>query len=324
MLISTPLSDRIRADMFTHLSAMEKAGISPEQSFSLLRLPDQVQPCVTTMQKMLSKGMDVPTAGLASGLFTALETTILRTAFNAGSPEISYQRLATRYNHLARQSSLITSRMMMPLFILFIALLVQPLPALMTGAISVGNYLLFVLRPFIVLAALVYLYRFISSRLRKITPDPTSIQISLSVLLTHIPLFGTMLVRRNVRDFYENLALMLEAGIPLFDALPKAVDTVSLCVIRADFCRLLPQLKQGMTLAQAVASLHYQSKYPVQSFVQTGEGSGNLPEMLLRFADAESEAVAQFQSEVALWSPRLFYGVIVAWMAYQLLHQRII
>lgn len=217
------LPDQVRADMFAHLAAMEKAGIDPEKAFSLLNLPHKLQARVLTLQAMLSKGMDVPTAGLKSGLFSELEVGILRAAFGAGSPEISYKRLATRYAHQARQTSLMKSRMMMPLLVLFIALLVQPLPALVTGSVSASGYVLAVLRPVVLLFGLVFLYRFVAVRLMRVTKKPTSIQVRLSVLLTHIPLFGPMLVRRNVRDFYENLALMLEAGMPMLDALSNTV-----------------------------------------------------------------------------------------------------
>ena len=48
-------------------------------------------------------------------------------------------------------------------------------------------------------------------------------------------------------------------------------------------------------------------------------GVGSLPEMLLRFADGESEAVARFQVQLAEWLPRLFYGAVAMWMAYQIL-----
>ncbi|PRC94613.1 type II secretion system F family protein [Solimicrobium silvestre] len=319
-----PLADQVRADLFTHLAAMEKAGLPPDKSFSLLRLPGNLQARVVALRKLLGRGVDIPTAGSQSGLFSELETNLLHAAFNAGSPELTYKRMATRYAHKARQASLIKSRMAMPLVVLFIALAVQPLPALVAGTLTASGYLLSIMRPFVLLAGGVFVYKFIATRLFNMTAKPTPIQVGLSTLLTRIPLFGPMLVRRNVRDFYENLALMLEAGLPMLDALPKAVNTVSLCVIRADFSRLQSMMAQGMTLAQAVGNLHYQGKYPVQSFAQTGEGSGSLPEMLLRFADGESEAVAQFQVQVAEWLPRLLYGMVMLWMAYQLLHQHII
>lgn len=319
----TPMPDRVRADMFLHLSVMERSGLSPDTAFSLLKLPARFQQRVGILRRMLSKGADIPGAGYTSGLFSEIETNILRAACHAGSPELTYKRLATRYDHKARQASLVRSRMMLPLAVLFIALAVQPLPALVAGTITGAGYALSVLRPFVVLGGAFFVYQFIAKRITVMTDRPSPIQIALSRLLTHMPLFGTMVVRKNVRDFYENLALMLEAGMSMLDALPKACDTVNICVIRADFKRLLAVMERGSPFADAVATLQYQGKYPVHSFAQSGEGSGTLPEMLLRFADGESEAVAQFQVQLAEWLPRLFYGIVAMWMAVQILNSQI-
>ena len=128
-----------------------------------------------------------------------------------------------------------------------------------------------------------------------------------------------MHVRRNNRDFFSSMALLLEAGIPMFDALPKAVETIGNCVIREDFSRIKPCMQQGATLAQAVEQLIYGGNAQVIGYIQTGESSGTLPEMLLRFADAETAAIQHFQQEVVAWLPRIVYGLLALWMAYSIL-----
>jgi len=320
----SPLPDQVRADMFLHLSVMERAGLPTDQAFKLLNLPPVLTPRVNVLRRLLGKGADIPGAGFKAGLFSELETHIIRAACSAGSPEITYKRLATRYAHKARQASLVRSRMTMPLLTLLIALAVQPLPALVAGTINTTGYVLSIVRPFLVLGGGVFLYRFLARRLTTSTDRPDALQVRLSELLTRLPLFGVMVVRMNVRDFYENLALMLEAGIPMLEALPMAVSTVGLCNIRADFARILPQMEKGATLSQALAGLRFQGPNSVHSFVVTGEGSGALPEMLLRFADGESDAVTQYQIQLADWLPRLFYAGVAVWMAYQILNSHII
>lgn len=65
--------------------------------------------------------------------------------------------------------------------------------------------------------------------------------------MTNLP--RTQHVRRNNRDFFSNLALLLEAGVSMFDALPLAVDTISNCVVRDDFTCLKRQVLHGGALA---------------------------------------------------------------------------
>jgi hypothetical protein len=41
--------------------------------------------------------------------------------------------------------------------------------------------------------------------------------------------------------------------------------------------------------------------------------------MLVRHAGAETDALNHFQQQLADWAPRLFYAMVAAWMALQLL-----
>ena len=320
----SPIAIQVRATMFVHLAAMEKAGLPADKSFAHLQLPAAFQPRVVATRKLITRGKDIATAGFTSGLFSEIEYQLLRAATDAGSPALTYQRLAQRYEQKARAASQIKSRLALPTLMLLAALLIQPLPALVAGSITGSAYLWGVIRPFLALAGLFFVGRFSWKRLQNQTDKPTSIQISLTKLLASLPVIGTLLVQANVRDFYENLALLLEAGVPMLDALPKATKTVSLCTIRTDFAQLLPHVTRGAPLSQAVVNLHYKTKNPAHPYIQTGEASGTLPEMLLRFADGESETVAQRQAMLAEWLPRLVYGAVAAWMAYQILQPHIL
>ena len=312
-----PLSFQVRADLFNSLAAMEQAGLPVAQAVALLRLPGAAAARVEQFRKRIARGMDVATAGERSALFTALEVSLLRAALHAGSPATTYRRLAERYAQQALQIATIKSRLLLPLFVFIIALLVQPLPSLVSGAISGTDYLVQVLRPLAVLLALYYLALRLKAWFAHAPAAPA--QALLAQQLTQAPLFGAMHVRRNNRDFFSSMALLLEAGIPMFDALPKAVETISNPVIREDFSHIKPRMAQGATLAQAVEQLAYVGNAQVMGYIQTGESSGTLPEMLLRFADAESGAIKHFQQEVVAWLPRLIYGAVALWLAYGVL-----
>jgi len=320
----TPLPDQSKADLFLHLALMERSGLPPDKAFALLTLPAGLNGRLGVLRGLLNGGADIAAAGLKSGLFSEFEARLVAAACHAGSPARTYQRLAQRHALKARNAALVRSRMALPLVSLLIALAVQPLPALLAGSVTGPGYLLSILRPFLVLAGCVFLYRFCARRLSVWTDRPTPVQTALSGLITRLPLFGAMVVRKNLRDFYENLALLLEAGVPMLDALPKALRTVGLCTIRADFAILQTMLERGSTLSQAVANLQFQTRCPVQGYIVSGEASGALPEMMLRFADGESEALAHFQAGLATWGPRLFYALVAVWMACQILNRHAI
>ncbi len=312
-----PLMFQVRADLFSSLAAMEKAGLPTDKAVGLLRVPGAGQARLEKLRAWMSRGADIATAGDKSALFTPLEVSFVRAALQAGSPAVTYHRLANHYTQQAQQIAAIKSRLSLPLLVLVMALLLQPLPQLFAGSLSGGGYLLQVLRPLILLLALFYPARRFWFWFGQTPVTPT--QTVIAQRLTRLPVFGAMHVRRNNRDFFSNLALLLEAGIPMFDALPLAVGTVSNCVVRADFALIKQQMVRGATLEQVVEQLNYIGNTQVIGYIRTGETSGTLPEMLLRFTKAETDAITHFQQQVAAWLPRVVYGVIMLWMAYSIL-----
>lgn len=313
----TPLSFTLRADLFTHLAAMEKAGLPTDKAFALLKLPAPAPARIDAARKLLARGKDIATAGQQSGLFSELDVHIVRAASSAGSPARTYQRLADTYTQKARLSKTIKSRMTLPIAIFVLSLFLQPLPAFITGNMTPAAYLWHVLRPILLLAGLTTLIKWFVVWLESAAPAP--IRNKIENRLTHIPLFGEMHVRRNARDFFESLALMLEAGMTMFEALPQACKTIGNQRIRAQFAGILPKMKQGATLAEALSHVRYLGDRQVLALVSTGESSGSLPEMLWRYATMQTEAITHFQQQVADWVPRIVYGAVMLWMAYGIL-----
>lgn len=311
---------RVRAQLFQHLAAMEKAGVPAERAYALLDLGPSARARVDTFRRLFARGVDPATAGLNSSLFTLFEARLLRAAFGAGSPLATYQRLATSHATRAAQLATMRARLVLPAVILALALFVQPIPQLFTGAISMAGYAARTILPLAVIAMsgalLVQLNTWFSSG------APAPWRPAMERILLALPLFGTLHLRRNARDFNESLAMLLQAGVALFEALPPALATVDNHMVRADLAQLLPALKTGTTLAQAIGTLRLVDTTQLYAFVQTGEESGTLSEMLMRHADAETEALALAQIELANWLPRILYALVAIWMVVQLLGNR--
>ena len=312
-----PLPLPARALLFQHLAAMEKAGVPAERAFALLELGLAARERVIRFRQLFAKGIEPATAGGNAGLFTLFETRLLRAAFAAGSPEPTYQRLARTHARHAAQMTAVRARLVLPAATLALALFVQPLPKLFMGALTPGAYLLQASAPLIVIALLgaaaVHITTWFASG------QSSAWRPALEKALLAMPLFGAIHLRRNARDFCESLALLLGAGLPLFEALPHALATVDNHLVRADFARMLPAVLSGATLAQACRALDVVDAHVLFAMVHTGEESGTLPEMLMRYADAESEALALRQNELVTWLPRLIYACVALWMAVQLL-----
>ena len=305
-----PLPYRVRAELYTQLAQMENAGLPFDRAFAVLRLPKPLQARVEAMRTLLTRGVEFASAGEQSGLFNQLDSRLIRAAMNAGSLEKMYRRLAGYYADRAMQLSAMKSKLMLPAAIFLLALLVQPIPALIGGSLTMAGYVWQVLRPMLLIAALVYLVR----ALVRIDGRTTG-----KSFYQRVPLYGRIFVRQNLRDFFESLGLMLEAGVSMLDALPIALDTVQDGDMRRELSKISLRIAKGTSLTDALPGVGYVTDERLAQFVRTGEASGKLPEMLLRHTKMETESINSFLEQLAMWMPRVVYGAVVVWMAYGLL-----
>ena len=315
-LAAAPLPWQVRSDMFAQLAAMEKAGLPAAQAFGLLKIPPKLQPRVKAVKRLLGRGVPLARAGLQSALFSDLEGSLVEAATQAGSPAPVYRRLAEYYMQRAAQARAMKSRLALPAFMLIVGLLTQQLPQLVAGNISLGSYAWHSIRPLLLIALL---YFALTRIYRVIEGEETELRIALDRVLMRLPVFGKMLVRRNLRDFFESLALLVEAGMPILDALPRATATIKLVPVRAQFEVIAPGIEAGATLATMLEHLPLMAGSAAPTLIGTGEASGTLPEMLFRFADMETTAIAHFNKQVADWLPRIVYAIVAAWAAYGIL-----
>jgi general secretion pathway protein F len=297
-----PLPHHVRAEIFLQLSRLESAGIAYDRAVATMAVAPPAAQRLIAFQALAARGIDAARAGEQSGLFTSLEARLVRAALTAGSPAPTYQRLAEYHAQRARQWGLIKARFAMPAFVLAIALVIQPLPGLISGATSIKSFAWQVSWPILVIAAIVVALRWLHAR---------GARSSGRSIYQQVPLYGPIFVRMNLRDFLESLALMLEAGVPMLDALPPAIETVADGDIRRELARARKAVEQKKTFAQALDGVSYLRGSPALEFAHTGEQSGTLPEMLMRHAAIETDAIASFYEQLAAWLPRVIYLLVV-------------
>ncbi|HEX7641782.1 MAG TPA: type II secretion system F family protein [Burkholderiaceae bacterium] len=313
---AAPLPWQVRADLFTQLATLENAGLPAQQAFATLRIPGKLQTRVATMQRLLVRGVPLARAGRQSALFSDLEASLVEAATQAGSPAPVYARLGEFYTERAAQVRAMKSRMMMPGFVLIVGLFVGQLPQLVAGDISTATFLWHAVRPLLAIALLAYLGRLVY---RVQEGGDSELRRAIDTVLMRLPLIGPLTIRRNVRDFFASLGLLLEAGMPILDALPRATATMTLVPARSQFEAIAPGIKAGATLTRMLDSIALLARSNALALVRTGEASGSLPEMLFRIADQETAAINHLHRQLADWLPRIVYGLVATWIAYGIL-----
>ena len=318
VLLLPTLKFNIRADLFSQLGAMEQAGLSTKQALDLTQLPPSLKIRLVKMHSRIDLGFSISNAGLVSGLFTTFEAALIHVACNAGSPARTYRRLADYYTRRVQRIKKMKSRMMLPLAMLVIADFVGPLPKIFAGELGLGHYLMSCFLPLIAIGIAVYLFVELPRRLN--TNLFLMLSLSAENILRRVPWFGSMTIRRNIRDFFDSLALLLEAGMPILDALPIATEVIQNKMVRWQFSQIKSRIEEGASFARAIGDLSFVGCAQAYALIQAGEFSGALPEALFRYSDLQTDTINQFDDQVAEWVPRVIYTMIALWMGYGLIH----
>jgi general secretion pathway protein F len=311
------LKFNVRADMFKRLGAMEDAGLPLDTALGLMRLPPGAHRRLTAMRRCLSKGLGVAEAGLQSGLFTRWEASLLHAASSAGNLAHIYRRLSEYYSRRAAHTSAMRSRMMLPLAIIVIAIFVRPLPSLIAGTLSPVGFVIRCLLQLIAVGGAACLFTELTHLLQ--AGSLATRNIPLDRVLPLVPVFGPMYVRRNVRDCFDSLALLLEAGMPILESLPLSVDAIRSQALKQQFSQIKPRIEGGASFAQALGELSFAGHVQAHAMILAGEASGALPQVLFSYSESETRIIDQFDDRVAEWAPRLAYTLVLLWIGYGIL-----
>lgn len=109
-------------------------------------------------------------------------------------------------------------------------------------------------------------------------------------IMISIPLFGSMLSKTAVARFARTLGTLMNAGVPVLQALNIVRDTASNEVIATAVNTVHDSVKEGESMAGPIDAT---GAFPpiVTSMIEVGEETGTLPDMLVKVADNYEDEV---------------------------------
>ena len=307
------------ADLYIQLARMEDAGISHAQAFKILiETGNPLSAKLYKATNYLKPGRSIAESGFRAGLFNQLDRELITAGEFSGKLGDIYQQLARYYGDKARHIRKIKSHLFFPLSILFLALLIQPIPALFVGSITAMQYILSSFGAFAYILLLMYIvwrlpFWLTEGALRFLGLRQVIYQLQLT-----LPLIAPWFIRRQVKEFLLILGLMLDAGVPILEAMPKAANTVKNAILAKHIKAASYSMQTGRNLTEALMQIK-EFKSSTLQIVAIGEQSGKLASSLLHFAQLEAEAISLQEEMLAQWLPRLIYTVITVWMAYSII-----
>lgn len=139
------------------------------------------------------------------------------------------------------------------------------------------------------------------------------LRLKVDRLLLHLPVVGTLLLSFETARFANTMAMLIAANVPILKALQSARGTLGNLVLRAAIDSTEVRLREGTSLARALASQGVFSPILIH-LIRSGEASGQLAEMLRYGAEnAEFESEQKTKILTGLLEPLLILimGLIV-------------
>ncbi|MBI5394250.1 MAG: type II secretion system F family protein [Verrucomicrobia bacterium] len=303
------------AAFYRQLGTMLEAGVpvvraleSLERSAPCRRLRD----ASAALRQRIAAGGDL-SDGLEerAAMFPALHRELIRVGERSGTLERQLHHLAAMLDQFAAVRKEVVGRMFYPVLLLHLSVLVMPLPRLVftQDLIAYGRD---------VLLALVFLYAAASLSwwiVRQIARDRAGL-VATDRLVLALPVVGKIHRDIALARFFAALKAMLNAGIGLIEALPRAGAASGSARLASTTRESAPGLQRGEPLALLLAGA---LPPDALSMVATGQESGKLDDMLdhleRRFFD-ESRRRLQAMAD---WLPKLIYIAVVLWVGWQIL-----
>ena len=312
------LNNHQLANLFIQLQKMECAGLPAFKSFEIVQKSDaKLKKPIKLMQHYLNTGKPISEAGYKAGIFIPTHRTLIHAAECSGTLATVYGQLGAYYARLSERNEKMKSRLYLPVFVLIIALFMQPMPALVKSEITGVDYLFMTVGRLVAIGIGVY----VLIQLPRIFQRIGLVAIYDNVLMW-LPVISAWIVKRQVNEFYFILALMLDAGVAFVEALPKAVATIKNKRLRQSFQTALAASGRGDSVTETLSKVSILDRNALQ-IINSSEYSGQLARGLLRFAQIEAENISLQDEALAEWLPRLVYITVCIWMAYSLVGSKL-
>jgi general secretion pathway protein F len=287
-----------KKQIFYQLKELISAGVDYKEILKLFRIDkkeiDKLES--TTFAKLFSKVMKL----------NKFDLFVLEVFDHAGRLETGLYILINHYKNLAEQSKNFISLMIKPLMLSILALLILPLPQVVSGKLNIIEYLAITYVP-IFLGFLLYWFKLRRSILR-------------GTLIEEIPFLKKMSIAENIYKnlYFSSLSNLLEAGINI----KSALDMSNAFVKTKKLERIARSLKDNIGKQKLIEAL-MQSPLEADAlqWIATYEKNGRLDIGFYKIAGLyEDKAISDLRILVK-WVPKILYFIVVVSIAYNIINR---
>jgi type IV pilus assembly protein PilC len=315
-VFSQPAGSRQRALFYHQLSTLLEAGLPLFTTLEqLVRNPPA--PALRHVAESILMGLRsgqtfTESFRALSGWAPEFDIALIRAGEHSGRLDQAFSVLARHHEAEATNWQIVAQEAAYPMLVLHVAVFIVPLPLFVrTGSIS--QYLLHsigtLLIGYIVVAWVLWATR---------PTRPERWRRWMERILLRVPILGAARSDLALARLAGSLEALLSAGVLITEAWPMASLASGSNLMERTVATWVEPLASGVTPSELVQTC---GLFPVAfaSAYATGEVSGKLEEQLRRLARTHEEDGFRNLRLFSQWSPRVFYGLVSIWIAFQIL-----
>jgi type II secretory pathway component PulF len=309
------MTTRQRAQIFHEMGKLLRAGVHMDRSVDLLleqRPAAPVRSWLEGLRQGLAARLSVAEAVTKNGSTRPLEASLLSAGEKGGKLEDAFDHLARYYELRQRSRDKAIGALIYPFILLHLGLFVPDFGGIMQGKGLGGLIPDFVGR---LLVAWVLILGVVIGSVMVLKAAAKS--TAMDGLLNSIPLVGGVRRHWAMARFCQVFQTCLLAALRISDTLRLAGDASQSAVLDEASQKAAAKVEKG---EQLTSSMRGTGAFPVtfMQSVATAEETGTLDIEMGRWAAVESELAAQAQNRASEWLPRLFYVIVVFYIAYRI------
>lgn len=268
---------------------------------------EKLKRCLT----YLRSGRTLAVSLQVSDLVPVFDIPLITAAEKAGNLQQVFDNLTRSYERQYEAEKKIRGGLWQPLFTLCVALFVPSLPDLFTDKITPKAYMLHSFGTLGVVLALLFGF----AHFWQLSYYDISLARLRFEILSFIPVINKLSEKSSLRSFADTLALMLESGIDINEALIHAGRCSPDERVQIATQKISVAIKNGHGLSE---SFRLERIFPedIQNSIILGHKSGKLPEFLTRSALRLRQEVEDGIAFISKIVPRILYGVVVLYVGY--------
>jgi type IV pilus assembly protein PilC len=292
---------------------MLSSGIGLIQSFESLCSGEKNEEQLAQLKYItlqIKQGKPLHAAFFNSKLVPVFDIPLIEAGEKSGTLTKIFSLLSQNYNQAAEAEKNIRKGLTKPFWIFTLALFVPNFPKVFTGQISGTVYL----TTNGVLIGIILGTTFIGYKLFMKSYFDIELAKKRHQILCGLPFFRNLAKLSAVEKFITSLAMMLEAGIPIIDAIGLAGKTSADRGVSGAAKRISLSLKSGKPLPASFRT-EYVFNTDIQNSILIGNESGKLPEMLERSAGRLKKQVSDSIERMSKVIPQVVYWFVVFYVA---------